>query len=147
MTDTSWRILRAEMNVEDAADYVKHILNKHESEAKFVGGEQWQEFDPDSVGAGGIYRSCFWQYQFCRQQRAPRLARRESRPLLVVHGYEERWLPRSNWGRRCDRGEGQTLFSGVVMEARRGFEPIDLRDADGGADSGSSASDWPEEDE
>ena len=46
-------------------------INKHdEGEAKFVEGDdgQWREFSPDSVGLGGIYKSCFWQRQFCRQQ-------------------------------------------------------------------------------
>ncbi len=47
-------------------------INKHdEGEAKFVeeGDDgQWREFSSDSVGLGGIYKSCFWQYQFCRQQ-------------------------------------------------------------------------------
>ena len=68
MTETGWQVLRAEAGVQDAADYVKHILNKHEGEAKFVGDTQWQEVTPDSVGQDGIFGSCFWQYQFCRQQ-------------------------------------------------------------------------------
>jgi hypothetical protein len=38
-------------------------------------------------------------------------------------------------------------FSGVVMEARRYFEPIDQRDGDGDDGSGGSASDGPEDDE
>ena len=66
MTEVSWRDLKA-VKVWDGADYVKHVLTKHDGEAKFVGDEQWREFDPDSVGAGGIRRSCFWEYQFCRQ--------------------------------------------------------------------------------
>ena len=71
LADSScWQVLRAELNVEDAADYVKRVLNKREGEAKFVEGNdgQWREFFPDSVGMDGVQQSCFWQYQFCRQQ-------------------------------------------------------------------------------
>ena len=37
MTEASWRVLEAEMQVKDAADYVKPILNKHDEAAAVDG--------------------------------------------------------------------------------------------------------------
>ena len=86
LADSSWQVLRAEMkNVRDTADYVKHILNLHEGEAKLIEDWGWQEFDPDYVG--GISQECFWQVQFCRTQRARSLLRR--RPEAAANLVDE----------------------------------------------------------
>ena len=83
MTEVGWRAVGS-LKVNDGADYIKHVLTKHEGEAKFVGDEQWQEFSPDS----------------CRGERhSPKLflgvsvLPPASRPQLVVRALDGRASP------------------------------------------------------
>ena len=60
-----WERLRCDFGVHTKADYVKHIVNKHDGEARFVGDAGWEPF-PASGGDDDVhvYKPCFWHYQF-----------------------------------------------------------------------------------
>ena len=54
----SWNLLQREMHLESKADYLKHILTKHDGEAKLAFAGGWKPFFAD------VHKACFWQYQF-----------------------------------------------------------------------------------
>ena len=62
LTPESWREYQANYNIKDHAEYVKHILAKHDGEARFVGEATWVPFP----ASGGINptNARFWHYQF-----------------------------------------------------------------------------------
>ena len=54
--------MKAKLKIRNKEDYVKHLLNHHEGEARFVGDSRWELF-PDS-GGGEPWNACYWSYQF-----------------------------------------------------------------------------------
>ena len=60
-----WDEIKAKLRISDHKDYVKHLLNAHEGEARFVGDlDTWEEF-PVS-GGRQHWNACYWSYQFAR---------------------------------------------------------------------------------
>ena len=104
-----WEILRCAFGVHTKADYVKHIVNKHDGEARFVGDAGWEPF-PASGGDDDVhvYKPCFWHYQFATTQ--------ETRGWLYERSQEEDWcdadLPdrHINWVARRSEEQNQTTL-------------------------------------
>ena len=60
-----WGKLKSELNVHTEADYLKHILTKHDGEVRLVADDQQWEVLPAS--GGSPYQACYWHYQFCSE--------------------------------------------------------------------------------
>ena len=62
LTPDSWWVYQKKYKVKNHAEYVKHILNKHDGEARLVGENEWVPFP----ASGGISpkNARFWHYQF-----------------------------------------------------------------------------------
>ena len=60
----NWERLNQEFNLTDRADYVKHILTKHDGEARVIGEPWWTDLDVEVHGEQVIRRACCWHYQF-----------------------------------------------------------------------------------
>ena len=64
-TPQAWLHLRTK------ADYVKHILNKHDGEARQFGEASWVEVSPPASGGEWLHRARFWHYQFATEAETP----------------------------------------------------------------------------
>ena len=60
LTRDGWAELQREMKLANEADYIKHILTKHEGEAKLAVDQGWITFHED------CHKPVFWHYQFAR---------------------------------------------------------------------------------
>ena len=68
-TEESWLRLQTQFGLRSKAEFVKHILTKHDGEARLVVDDGWIPFP---VSDGGLYpgvqtsirKACFWHYQF-----------------------------------------------------------------------------------
>ena len=58
LTDDAWNLLKEEMGLQNYADYLKHILTKHEGEAKLAVDLGWVPLHENH------HKACFWSYQF-----------------------------------------------------------------------------------
>ena len=83
---------------------MKHLLNHHEGEARFVGDSRWELF-PDS-GGGEPWNACYWSYQF--------VGSNETRKYLYERSQEE-WSDRDlnpseiNWIMQVEGNETAVL--------------------------------------
>ena len=62
LDDGMWQRLEWEFNVNTEADYVKHILTKHDGEARLV--HDIDKWEPFQASGGNVYNARFWHYQF-----------------------------------------------------------------------------------
>ena len=76
-----WERLRYAFGVHTKADYVKHIVNKHDGDARFVGDAGWEPFPASGGDDVHVYKACFWHYQFATT--------RETRRWLYGKSQEE----------------------------------------------------------
>ena len=61
LNDDGWARVTNGWNMKTEADYLKHVLTRHDGEMRSVGNEVWERIP----ASGGIHRkACFWQYQF-----------------------------------------------------------------------------------
>ena len=58
----TWDFLKRKFKMTTHAEYVKHILNNHDGEARFVGDTGWTRLPDDAVR-----KACFWHYQFAKK--------------------------------------------------------------------------------
>ena len=58
---------------------MKHLLNHHEGEARFVGDSRWELFP--ASGGGEPWNACYWSYQF--------VGTNETRKYLYERSQEE----------------------------------------------------------
>ena len=76
-----WEQMKAKFRMRGKEDYVKHLLNAHEGEARFVGeSDSWVEFP--ASGGGQHCNAIYWSYQFARTK--------EVRKYLYERSLEER---------------------------------------------------------
>ena len=103
-----WERLRCAFGVHTKADYVKHIVNKHDGEARFVGDAGLEPFPASGGDDVHVYKACFWHYQFATT--------RETRGWLYERSQEEDWcdadLPdrHINWVARRSEEQNQTTL-------------------------------------
>ena len=62
LSSDAWLRIKREFKVKSEVDYVKHLLNAHEGEARFVGDEGWYDFP--ASGEVQPWNARFWSYQF-----------------------------------------------------------------------------------
>ena len=85
LTEAAWQDLRTyatrhgEMHSDTKADYVKHILTKHEGEARLVGEAHWHPFEGSDED---VRQPCFWHYQFANKA--------STRRFLYVRSFDKR---------------------------------------------------------
>ena len=53
-----------EFGIKTSAEFVKHLLNKHDGEVRLVGESHWVS---SPVDISVLRKACFWQYQFCHE--------------------------------------------------------------------------------
>ena len=69
-TEDSWLRFQKEFGLRSKADLVKHILTKHDGEARLVGDDDgWIPFPVSDGGTypgvnTSIHQACFWHYQY-----------------------------------------------------------------------------------
>ena len=69
-------------NMKDGNVYIKHIIARHDGEARLVGDFDWAPLTFPASG-GTVKSACFWHYQFCTEQ--------ETRTYLYHRGQERWW--------------------------------------------------------
>ena len=96
--------MKAKLNIRNKEDYVKHLLNHHEGEARFVGDSRWELFP--ASGGGEPWNACYWSYQF--------VGTNETRKYLYERSQEE-WSDRDlnpseiNWIMEVEDNETAVL--------------------------------------
>ena len=64
----SWQALKDRFGFASERDYLKHILEAHDGEARLIGdGDDWTPF-PVSDGVD-VSNPCFWHHQFAKIER------------------------------------------------------------------------------
>ena len=70
LSEESWQALKRQFNLGSKAELVKHILTKHDGEARLVGDDDgWIPFPVSDGGfhpgvKTSIRQAVFWHYQF-----------------------------------------------------------------------------------
>ena len=115
------------MNVKDGADYVKHILNKHDGEVRHWGSRRWTMVPNEHVEK--LVNVKFWHYQFAKTSDARR---------FLYSLFQKKWdgdlLPEEiDWVLQQEGGETTLLKRegggsasgerGAVASSETGFPP------------------------
>ena len=107
-----WQVLRAEWEVHNIPDFLKHLFNKHDGEARLIQGD-WRPFG-DKVD---VRLPAFWSPQFARTD--------ASRRWLAARN-PNKWLTFEDVNWVLDQKGGETLLirraaaSGARFEIRSG---------------------------
>ena len=66
MSDAGFKEVAAYMKLRHpvTADFLHHMIEKHEGEMRIVGADRWRKF---SATGGPINKACFWWYQFMKK--------------------------------------------------------------------------------
>ena len=95
--DPIWAVLRETWKVETIPEFLKHLFNKHDGEARLIEEGDWMPLDDDCVR-----HPAFWKSQFAKTDASQRwLFERESQD-------EELTMEEVNWV--LDQRGGQTLL-------------------------------------
>ena len=81
LSDSTWQHLQQAFDLNDKTDYVKHILAKHDGEARMLSDHSW---DPFPASGGNVRQACYWHYQFATTPRV----RNYLRHRLQEHWYD-----------------------------------------------------------
>ena len=92
LSEEGWETLRHEMRLQTKADWVKHILTKHDGEVRLVGYSLWAPFP---ASGGNVANAKFWSYQFASDPEVRRwLADRDQEDFgdLNLSSREINWM-------------------------------------------------------
>ena len=62
LSPEAWELLKQSMDLTSYSEYLKHILTKHDGEAKLAVDLGWVRLTEDKT------KSCFWSYQFATDE-------------------------------------------------------------------------------
>ena len=62
LTEATWSSLQKEFNLSTHVEYVQHILDSHDGEARLVGDTGWNRLPAEQAS-----KACFWHYQFAKK--------------------------------------------------------------------------------
>ena len=90
-----WEQMKWKFRMNGKEDYVKHLLNAHEGEARFVGeSDSWEEFP--ASGGGRHWNAIYWSYQFVRTMEVRKYLYERSldewRNTLGLSDYDINWI-------------------------------------------------------
>ena len=69
LKEAGWSMLRLEFGILTHAAWVKHLLNMHDGEVRFVGDPWWAPLNPASGGSQSVFHSNFWHSQTMRTEK------------------------------------------------------------------------------
>ena len=72
LTEQSWGLLRTELGIESQVEWVKHLLNLHDGEVRFVGEPWWADMNGRASGGSlqSLYSPRLWHSQTLRTPQA-----------------------------------------------------------------------------
>ena len=106
----AWALLRDRWSVRTVPEFLKHLFNKHDGEARLLGDASWVPLDED------VRQPAFWSAQFARTDPSRQWLANRRNPAELLSWEEAHWV--------LDQRDGETLLIRRVPSERLTIEEV-----------------------